>query len=67
MLVVNTSLAEVGMVVFLGISAVNTPPPVSTPRLKGVTSRRSTSSTSPLNAAPWSAAPSATTSSGFTP
>jgi hypothetical protein len=44
-----------------------TPPPVSTPSESGVTSSRSTSSTCPVSAAPWRAAPAATTSSGFTP
>src|ERR1041384_7539818 len=44
-----------------------TPPSVSTPSESGVTSSRTTSWTSPLNTPPWTAAPMATTSSGFTP
>ncbi len=43
-----------------------TPPKVSSPRLRGVTSSRSTSFTSPAKTPPCKAAPSATTSSGFT-
>jgi acetyl-CoA C-acetyltransferase len=46
---------------------VNTPPKVSIPRLSGVTSRRSTSLTSPWSTPAWIAAPIATTSSGLTP
>ena len=57
----------VGIVVFLWISLVKTPPIVSIPRESGVTSRRRTSLTSPVNTAPWMAAPIATASSGFTP
>jgi hypothetical protein len=49
-LVVKTSPRSVGTVVLRGISRVNTPPPVSTPIDSGVTSSRSTSSISPLNA-----------------
>ena len=45
--VVNMLLFLVGMVVFLSISLVATPPRVSIPRLRGVTSRRSRSLTSP--------------------
>ena len=48
------------------ISFVKTPPLVSIPRLRGVTSSRSTSLTSPLSTPPW-IAPTATTSSGLTP
>mmetsp|Transcript_31350 Transcript_31350/g.91822 ORF Transcript_31350/g.91822 Transcript_31350/m.91822 type:complete len:209 (-) Transcript_31350:1227-1853(-) len=57
----------VGMVVLRGMSLVMTPPRVSMPRLRGVTSRRRMSLTSPLRTPPWMAAPMATTSSGFTP
>jgi hypothetical protein len=41
------------------------PPMVSIPSESGVTSRRSLSSTSPPRIAAWTAAPSATTSSGL--
>ena len=44
-----------------------TPPWVSTPSDSGVTSRSTTSLTSPPSTPPWMAAPIATTSSGFTP
>ena len=57
----------VGIVVFFSISFVITPPRVSIPRQRGVTSRRRTSLTSPLSTPPWMAAPTATTSSGLTP
>ena len=40
---------------------------VSIPSESGVTSSNKTSFTSPVNTAPWIAAPTATTSSGFTP
>ena len=58
-----------GMVVFASISFVITPPSVSIPRDNGVTSRRTISPTplSLLSMAPWILAPTATTSSGFTP
>jgi hypothetical protein len=46
---------------------VKTPPKVSIPRERGVTSRSRMSLTSPVNTAPWIAAPMATASSGFTP
>ena len=49
------------------MSLVNTPPRVSIPRERGVTSRSTTSLTSPLRTAAWIAAPTATTSSGLTP
>ena len=55
------------MVVLDSINLVNTPPMVSIPRESGVTSKRRTSFTSPVNTPPWMAAPMATTSSGFTP
>ena len=48
------------------ISFVNTPPIVSIPSDNGVTSRRTTSLTSPVITPPWIAAPIATTSSGLT-
>ena len=57
----------VGTVVFLGIIGVATLPKVSIAKVRGVTSRRSTSLTSPVNTPPWIAAPIATTSSGLTP
>ena len=56
-----------GIVVFLSINLVKTPPSVSIPRDKGVTSKRRTSLTSPINTPPCIAAPEATTSSGLTP
>ena len=55
------------MVVLRSMSTVMTLPRVSTPRDSGVTSRSSTSFTSPANTPPWIAAPTETTSSGFTP
>ena len=57
----------VGMVVLDSMSLVNTPPMVSMPKESGVTSKSSTSFTSPVRTPPWMAAPTATTSSGFTP
>ena len=57
----------VGIVVLDSISFVITPPIVSIPRDKGVTSKSNTSFTSPVSTPPWIAAPTATTSSGFTP
>ncbi len=62
----NTCCALVGMVVFFGISFVITPPKVSIPKDKGVTSSNNTSLTSPCKTPPWIAAPTATASSGFT-
>ena len=56
-----------GIVVFRSINLVNTPPNVSIPNDKGVTSSKSTSLTSPIKTPPWIAAPEATTSSGLTP
>ncbi len=61
------SLFFVGMVVLRGISTVVTPPSVSMPSDSGVTSSNNTSLTSPASTPPWTAAPIATTSSGFTP
>ena len=65
--VLKISLFLVGMVVLRSMSLVNTPPLVSMPRHSGVTSRSSTSLTSPASTPPWMAAPTATTSSGLTP
>ena len=45
--VVKVSLLEVGMVVFLCINGVVTPPRVSMPNVKGVTSKSNISCTSP--------------------
>ncbi len=56
---------EAGMVVFFSISLVFTPPIVSIPRERGITSSRSISFTSPAMMPPWIAAPKATTSSGL--
>ena len=56
-----------GIVVLDSINLVITPPIVSIPRDKGVTSNNKTSLTSPVSTPPWIAAPTATTSSGFTP
>ena len=55
----------VGIVVFFSISGVITPPKVSIPNVKGVTSNNNTSDLSPLRTAPWVAAPKATASSGL--
>ncbi len=63
----KTWLFFVGTVVFFSMSLVNTPPRVSIPSESGVTSRSRTSFTSPRSTPPWMAAPTATTSSGFTP
>ena len=54
------------MVVFFSMIFVKMPPRVSMPSERGVTSRRSTSLTSPWSTAACMAAPTATTSSGFT-
>ena len=54
------------MVVFRSINGVMTLPKVSSPRVSGVTSKRTTSLTSPVRIPPWMAAPTATTSSGLT-
>mmetsp|Transcript_6690 Transcript_6690/g.27253 ORF Transcript_6690/g.27253 Transcript_6690/m.27253 type:complete len:316 (+) Transcript_6690:742-1689(+) len=62
----NTSDLEVGRVVLRMMSLVITPPRVSRPRESGVTSRRTMSDTSPPRTPAWTAAPSATTSSGLT-
>ena len=63
----KTSILRVGIVVLRSISVVITPPSVSMPSDSGVTSRSRTSFTSPASTPPWIAAPTATTSSGFTP
>ena len=63
--VVNTWDFFVGIVVFLSISFVATPPKVSIPSDRGVTSSNNKSLTSPLSTPPWIAAPKATHSSGF--
>ena len=60
------SVFLVGIVVFRGISTVATPPRVSTPSDRGVTSSRTMSFTSPARTPACTAAPTATTSSGFT-
>ena len=57
----------VGIVVLRGMSTVVTPPRVSMPSDRGVTSSSNTSFTSPASTPPWIAAPIATTSSGLTP
>ena len=63
----NTWLFLVGIVVLRSMSRVNTPPSVSMPSESGVTSRSSTSFTSPWSTPACTAAPMATTSSGLTP
>src|SRR5690606_5003867 len=63
----NTSDFLVGRVVFASINLVITPPIVSIPKERGVTSNNNTSFTSTVNTPPCIAAPRATTSSGFTP
>ena len=63
----KTSDFFVGIVVFDSINLVKTPFKVSIPNDRGVTSSNNTSLTSPVNTPPWIAAPTATTSSGFTP
>ncbi len=63
----NRSVVEVGTVVFLGINRRTYPPAIATPRLWGVTSSSSGWDTSEATSAwAWTAAPSATTSSGCT-
>lgn len=62
----STWLFFVGIVVFLLMSLVKTPPRVSIPKESGVTSNSSTSVTSPAKTPPWMAAPIATASSGLT-
>ena len=65
--VVKVSDRLVGIAVLRSISLVMTPPLVSMPRDSGVTSISRTSLRSPLSTPACRAAPSATTSSGFTP
>jgi hypothetical protein len=48
----NTCDLEQGIVVFLSINLVNTPPNVSIPNDNGVTSSNNTSLTSPVNTPP---------------
>lgn len=56
-----------GMVVFLSIILLKTPPMVSIPRDKGATSTNTISLISPLRTAPCIAAPIEIASSGLTP
>ena len=63
----NVSLFLHGIVVLASISLVITPPRVSIPIDSGVTSSNTTPLISSVNTAPCTAAPTATTSSGFTP
>ena len=67
--VLKTSLLLHGMVVLASINFVITPPIVSIPIDNGVTSNNTMSPTpaSLFRIAPWIEAPTATTSSGFTP
>ena len=65
--VVKVSLRLVGMAVLRSMRRVMMPPLVSMPRLSGVTSMSRTSLRSPFSTPAWSAAPTATTSSGLTP
>ena len=65
--VLKTCFRSAGIVVLRSTSLVITPPKVSMPRESGVTSSSRMSCTSPLRTPPWIAAPTATTSSGFTP
>ena len=60
-------ISLVGIVVFLSINFVNTPPYVSIPNDNGVTSSNTKSLTSPESTPPCIAAPIATHSSGFIP
>mmetsp|Transcript_7850 Transcript_7850/g.21819 ORF Transcript_7850/g.21819 Transcript_7850/m.21819 type:complete len:367 (-) Transcript_7850:808-1908(-) len=62
----KTSVFFVGMVVFRLMSTVETPPRVSTPSERGVTSSSTMSLTSPARTPACTAAPTATTSSGLT-
>ena len=57
----------VGIVVFLSIKVVDTPPKVSIPNDNGVTSKRTKSLISPANTPPWIAAPIDTHSIGSIP
>ncbi len=62
----NVSVFLVGIVVLRGIIGVATPPSVSIASVSGVTSSSSRSFTSPASTPACTAAPIATTSSGFT-
>ena len=62
----KTSDRRTGMVVLRGITRFITPPMVSNPRDRGVTSSSKISCISWLRMAAWIAAPTATTSSGLT-
>ena len=64
--VVKVSFFLVGMVVLRGMRVVITPPSVSSPSVRGVTSSSTMSPTSPASTPAWIAAPSATASSGLT-
>ena len=66
-LVVKIFVRCVGTVVFCGMSSSKMLPNVMMPSACGVTSSRIISCLSSMSAAPWIAAPSATTSSGCTP
>ena len=63
----NTWLFLVGIVVFLSINFVLTPPSVSIPKDSGVTSSNTRSLISPANTPPWIAAPIDTHSIGSIP
>ncbi len=65
--VVNTCCSLVGTVVFCSISLWKYPPTIMMPSECGVTSSSRMSLLSSVSAEPWIAAPSATTSSGWTP
>jgi hypothetical protein len=65
--ILSYALTLVGIVVLDSINRVITPPRVSIPNDSGVTSSNRTSFTSPVRTPPCIAAPTATTSSGFTP
>ena len=65
--VVKVSLRLVGIAVLRSMSFVMTPPLVSMPSDSGVTSMSRTSLRSPFSTPACRAAPTATTSSGFTP
>src|SRR4029078_13363937 len=64
--VVNTRLLRVGIVLLRSMRGVNVPSLVSMPSVCGVTSRRTSSLTSPPTVPVWMAAPIAIPSSGFT-
>ena len=64
--VLNTSALRTGMAVLRGISTFITPPIVSSPSERGVTSLSIRSRSSPVRMPACTAAPIATTSSGFT-